>query len=644
LNKSRGWVTMTVMIRFLIWLPALLWCVANAPAQGTAFNYQGRLSDTGSAASGNYDFRLVVYNALTNGSAVSGALTNTAVPVTNGLFSVTLDFGPGVFTGNGAWLDLSVRTNGNGPFSALAPRQPILPVPYAVFAGSASNLTGAVGVAQLTGTLSSTQLAGTYSSAVAFTNAGNTLVGNGAGLTALNGSAVTAGTIADARLTTNVALLNTSQTFTGSNIFSGGNTFAGTNQFPGPNNFTSLGNNFYGSFFGNGLVGWVTVATNYVQATNFTGYLLTSPAFTTVVLPAASLAGAIVRVSGAGAGGWQISPNINQSLMGNFNSYDDVSLLSSGASANNWRALAVSANGVFDFAAGNFTSGVEYSTDSGQTWSSSSGITGSGWFAIACSADGSRVYAAPNGGNIMMSTNGGVSFTSSITTGNLAWTSVACSADGTRVIAGATGQPLALTYGSSPATASWTAVASSANGTNLAAAAATKVYCSTNAGTSWNNVTLGGTCSALVASSSGGKLFAAFNGGVAVSTNFGGSWITTNAPNKNFSCLASSSDGNRLIAGVTNGLLYTSMNLGASWTAIIATNQNWSSVAMSADGSKFTACTSGSAGTIYYSGLFPQVSTYTNGLSGSQGSAVELQYIGNNQFMPVSSTGTIWAN
>jgi hypothetical protein len=35
----------------------------------------------------------------------------------------------------------------------------------------------------------------------------------------------------------------------------------------------------------------------------------------------------------------------------------------------------------------------------------------------------------------------------------------------------------------------------------------------------------------------------------------------------------------------------------------------------------------------------------TNGyITGGQGTAVELQYIGNNQFMPVSSAGTIWAH
>ncbi len=38
--------------------------------------------------------------------------------------------------------------------------------------------------------------------------------GNGGGLTNLNASQLTSGTVADARLSTNVALLNTNQTFT----------------------------------------------------------------------------------------------------------------------------------------------------------------------------------------------------------------------------------------------------------------------------------------------------------------------------------------------------------------------------------------------------------------------------------------------
>jgi hypothetical protein len=59
--------------------------------------------------------------------------------------------------------------------------------------------------------------------------------GNGANLTNLNASAVAAGTLADARLSSNVALLDTDQTFIGTNTFSGrvqmtnaANTVAGT--------------------------------------------------------------------------------------------------------------------------------------------------------------------------------------------------------------------------------------------------------------------------------------------------------------------------------------------------------------------------------------------------------------------------------
>ena len=52
-----------------------------------------------------------------------------------------------------------------------------------------------------------------------------------------------------------------------------------------------------------------------------------------------------------------------------------------------------------------------------------------------------------------------------------------------------------------------------------------------------------------------------------------------------------------------------------------------------------------SYGLIYYSAATTRVAnTATNSISGGQGSAVELQYIGNNQFMPVSSSGILWAN
>ena len=77
------------------------------------------LNAAGVAASGVYDLGFAVYDAATNGNAVSRTLTNSATTVTNGLFCVTLDFGPGVFGGSQRWLELEVRTNGASEFSVL---------------------------------------------------------------------------------------------------------------------------------------------------------------------------------------------------------------------------------------------------------------------------------------------------------------------------------------------------------------------------------------------------------------------------------------------------------------------------------------------------------------------------------------------
>src|SRR6185369_8470063 len=108
----------------------------HATARGTAFTYQGRLSNNGSPANGNYDLRFVLFNVASNGVALDAAATNSATAVSNGLFTVTLDFG-NVFDGGNYWLEIGVRTNGGGSFTILAPRQPITPTPYAIMSGSA---------------------------------------------------------------------------------------------------------------------------------------------------------------------------------------------------------------------------------------------------------------------------------------------------------------------------------------------------------------------------------------------------------------------------------------------------------------------------------------------------------------------------
>jgi hypothetical protein len=110
-------------------------------AQGTTFTYEGRLNENGSPANGNYDFAFSLFNTQNGGSPNAGPMTNASVAVSNGLFIATLDFG-NAFDGSERWLQIDVRTNGGTTFSPLAPRQQILPAPYAMTAGNALTLNG----------------------------------------------------------------------------------------------------------------------------------------------------------------------------------------------------------------------------------------------------------------------------------------------------------------------------------------------------------------------------------------------------------------------------------------------------------------------------------------------------------------------
>ena len=217
----------------------------SAHAQGTAFSYQGRLNDGGSPATGIYDVRFTVCDALTSGSVVAGPITNAATGVTNGLFAMTLDFSNGVFTGPARWLEIAARTNGAASFITLSPRQPVLPTPYAVMANSASNLLGNVPSVQLSGTVALTQLP----TAVVTNNASGLILngtfnGNAGGLTNVNAATLTgtAANLSVGSLTVSSNLYLPATTATNGIIYSGGNTLI---QTYGTKNFfagTSAGN------------------------------------------------------------------------------------------------------------------------------------------------------------------------------------------------------------------------------------------------------------------------------------------------------------------------------------------------------------------------------------------------------------------
>ena len=90
----------TKLLTFLVlaFLSTLNSQLSTLHAQGTGFTYQGRLNDGAGPASGIYDLRFSIYNAVSDGVQQGGTLTNAATAVSNGLFTVTLDFGAGIFS------------------------------------------------------------------------------------------------------------------------------------------------------------------------------------------------------------------------------------------------------------------------------------------------------------------------------------------------------------------------------------------------------------------------------------------------------------------------------------------------------------------------------------------------------------------
>jgi hypothetical protein len=115
---------------------------AEAPA-GTSFTYQGQLKDASGPVTASCNFQLSLWDALTSGTQVGSTLTRTGVAVSEGLFTVTLDFGANAFNGSGRWLEIAVSCPADGGvYNTLTPRQPLTPAPYALYSAKADTLDG----------------------------------------------------------------------------------------------------------------------------------------------------------------------------------------------------------------------------------------------------------------------------------------------------------------------------------------------------------------------------------------------------------------------------------------------------------------------------------------------------------------------
>lgn len=169
---SRRWMVSGVLVALVLTLmvgsgPGLAESLYLSATVGTGFTYQGHLLDGGRPANGSYDLRFYLFETATGGTEFPPTVVAENTAVMDGVFTVYLDFGEGVFEGRPAYLEIGVRpgTSG-GAFTQLSPRQALSAAPYAlslrpgamvvdthqggdVFTGktSASSGTGVVGSA-----------------------------------------------------------------------------------------------------------------------------------------------------------------------------------------------------------------------------------------------------------------------------------------------------------------------------------------------------------------------------------------------------------------------------------------------------------------------------------------------------------------
>jgi hypothetical protein len=181
---KRVWILTCVVLVGLVFGASIIIPGSAAPSlapAGTAFTYQGYLEDEETPANGTYTLCFSLWTDSSFAAQVGGDITLVGVPITDGLFTVELDFGD-VFDGTALWLEIEVQGPGDLDYTILSPRQPLTPVPYAINADRLDGLEAVAFASYLHDHAGESWAAGDVASGLSVSSTSS----SGSGLTGIN--------------------------------------------------------------------------------------------------------------------------------------------------------------------------------------------------------------------------------------------------------------------------------------------------------------------------------------------------------------------------------------------------------------------------------------------------------------------------
>lgn len=615
--------------------------------------FQGRLAGPGGTvpADGLYRIRFSIYAEDAGGTSLWSE-NQPSVQVTDGT-SNTILFGenpapPEIFTDwNSLWLEITVDTDNDGfePEEVFTPRTPLHAVPIALYAKDSAKM-GGVPAADYALKADVDFSIDALTSQVESDNAAQDLAIDAKA----NAEEVTAALAdkADSSVV-NAALADKADAATVNEALLFKADSATVQSQQELQNAAIAGKAELSS-----IVQWQVVTSGgVVPAQRNYGYVINTSQPVNVQLPlSASLGvGDIIRISGASLSGWVVNQNSGQRILSQSLPFPQIpSTWSSIESTRIWSSVACSADGRRVVACDGGTPGpVVGSSDGGEFWSQY--LTGGFWRSVAMSEDGQTILVADDApGVLYLSTDGGLNWLGRESSRK--WSSVAMSADATHMVATVnyggfiyTSDDSGDTWTQRDSSRDWNSVACSSDGSiMLASANPGQLYVSTDYGATWVARDSSRQWRDVAMSADGSRMMSAVYGSwIYLSTDSGASWSPVYTP-RNWDCVASSANGQILAAGVISGNIYISTDAGVKWNAV-ADSRVWRSLAMSADGTRLFGAAENT--TLYTAtaliGTTGRVTSAGSGggLRGSAYSAVELQYVGNDTFLPLSASGNV---